>query len=67
MGLNDYKDIELVLIDYHSIISLYLMINRQTGATLDIQTMFTSILGLTHHVLVDIGSYILRCRQPHHT
>ena len=43
------------------------MINRQTGATLDIQTMFTSILGLTHHVLLDIGSYILRCRQPHHT
>ena len=56
MGLNDYKDIELVLIDYHSIISLYLMINRQTGATLDIQTMFTSILGLTHHVLLAVIS-----------
>ena len=60
MGLNDYKDRELVLIDYHSIISLHLMINRQTGATLDLQTMFTSILGFTHHVLLDIGSYILR-------
>ena len=60
MGLNDYKDIELVVIDYHSIISLYLTINRQTGATLDLQTMFSSILGFTHHVLLDIGSYILQ-------
>ena len=60
MGLNDYKDIELVLIDYHSIISLYLMINRQTGATLDLQTMFTSILGLTHHVLLNFSSAVIQ-------
>ena len=60
MGLNDYKDIEFVVIDYHGIIFLYLTINRQTGVTLDLQTMFTSILGFTHHVLLDIGSYTLR-------
>ena len=59
MGLNDYKDIELVVLDHQSIISLYLTINRQTGATLDLQTMFTSILGLTHHVLLDFSSAVI--------
>ena len=59
MGLNNYTDIELVVIDYQSIISLYLTINRQTGGTLDLQTMFNSILGLTHHMLLDPSSAVI--------